>query len=93
MKRNLLLCCDKGNFEKYKGRIKNAFGDSVSLTNDPGKADLIYVMGEISPSMRERMEEYREMGIKMVEVNENLVNQDIYQSIHSYRAKNMERGR
>lgn len=75
MRRNLLLCCDKENLERYRIRVKRAFGNSVNLVNDIDKADLVYAIGAISPDMKKQMEEYQSKGIKTVHVNENLVNE------------------
>lgn len=93
MRRNLFICCESENREKYKTNVKRAFEDSVSIVEQPEKADLIYAIGDISPGMREQMDMFEKKGIKVVHVNENLVNARGYEAARKFPCRSAERGR
>ena len=93
MRRDLLLCCDKENMEKYRTRVQRAFGNSVNLVTSIEKADLVYAIGDISPYMKQQMEEYQKKGIKTVHVNKNLINQTGLELTKRVMEHGLERGR
>ena len=93
MSRNLLICCDKANMEKFKRKVKLGLGNSVNLVNDVRMADLVYVIGAVSPAMQQQIADYQAKGIKTVHVNEQLVNEEVYNAIHAGLARTREKER
>lgn len=78
MKR-LFICCDKDSRHRVEHRAKTAFGHTVSIVNDMNKADLAYVVGNITPDMHGELKRLEESGIRTVRVNENFINEQIYE--------------
>lgn len=93
MKRNLFLCCNRGDRQKYRGKIKKAFGNSVKLVDAMEQADLIYTIGKVSPEMQKELDQAKLAGIREVYVNENLINEEVYRRTLNYRSRDAERGR
>lgn len=93
MKRNLFIFCKEENLKKYTAKVKGAFENSVSIVDQPEKADLIYAIGDISPGMKEQMNRFEEQGLKIVQVDENLVNARGYEAVRTFKSRSAERER
>lgn len=91
--RKLFICCDKQDYGRFKGKVNQAFGKSVEVVEDIKNADLVYVIGKISPDMKARMEQFQDLGIKTVHVNENLINETVYENILKGKFYLQEKGR
>lgn len=89
MKRNLFVCCEEKNRERLLGRVRDALEDSVAIVTDVNQADLVYVIGHGSPEMMKEVEQYQAEGIKTVKVNENLINEALFEKLS---LKTKERG-
>lgn len=85
MRRNLFIVCEEKNRERFLGRVINALGDSVRIVTDAGQADLAYVIGNISPGMKEEIGRCQMEGIKTVKVNENLINEELFEKMPVFR--------
>lgn len=93
MKRNLFLCCSKGDRQKYQGKVKKAFGNSVKIVDAMDQSDLVYAIGKVSPEMQKQLDQAKDAGIRAVYVNENLINEEVYKRTLNYRGRDAERGR
>lgn len=92
MERKLFLCCDKKNLEKYRNKVKRAFGNSTKVVDAMEQADLVYAIGKVSPYMQEQLDQAGKAGIKSVHVNENLINEEVYQRTLNF-SRDADRGR
>ena len=94
MKR-LFICCDKDNRARVEHRAKTAFGHTVSIVDDMNKADLAYIVGNITPDMESNMKMLKENGIRTVKENENFINENLYEKIldGKIRVKEMNLGK
>lgn len=93
MRRNLLLCCEEKNRERFQTKIRRAFGSSVTVVDELNQSDLIYVVGTITPAIQQQLSEYKESGIKTVYVNENLVNENVCGNVFGYKSRDQEKER
>lgn len=93
MKRKLFLCCNKDDIQKYSEKVKRALGRSTKIVDAMEQADLVYAIGEISPEMQKQMEQAKAAGIKTVHVNENLINEEVYQRTLNFKGRDADRGR
>lgn len=92
MERKLFLCCDKKNLEKYRNKVKRAFGNSTKVVDAMEQADLVYAIGKVSPYMQEQLDQAEKAGIKSVHVNEHLINEEVYQRTLNF-SRDADRGR
>lgn len=93
MIRKLFLCCDAGDMPRYSEKVKRALGRSVKIVDAMEQADLVYAIGKVSPEMQEQLDQAEAAGIKSVRVNENLVNEQIYQNTLGFKGRDADRGR
>lgn len=76
--RRLLVVCDENKREKFVGRLEMALEDSLHIVDRAEDCDLVYVIGKIDPQMEEQVKSYEKKGYRIARVNENLVNQEVY---------------
>lgn len=93
MKRNLFLCCEEKDRERFQAKIRRTFEDSVTLVNEVGQADLVYAVGTVTPAMQQQLTDYEKNGIKTVHVNENLINETVFGQVFRYQSRSSERER
>lgn len=95
MKRNLFLFCEEKNRERFQLKIRKTFEDSVAIVGDVGQADFVYAVGAVTPDMQQQLTDYEKSGIKIVCVNENLINESVFDQVFRYqsRSRNSERER
>lgn len=93
MKRNLFLCCEEKDRERFLAKIRRTFEDSVTLVGDVRQADLVYAVGTVTPAMQQQLADYEKNGIKTVHVNEDLINETVFNHVLRYQSKNSEKER
>lgn len=79
--KSLYLCCEKSILPKMTDRARKAFGQSFEVVHDMKQADLAYVVGEVTPEMQSEMVDLKKNGIKMVKVNENLIDMELKEKL------------
>ena len=77
----MYVCCDEPRKGFFCQKIKQMLGEYVTPVLDYQKADAAYVIGEPTAQMQKELTEIRKKGIPIHEVNENLISQDIYETL------------
>ncbi len=79
--KKMYVCCDEPRKEFFCKRIKQVLGEYVTPVLDYQKADAAYIIGEPTAQMQKEITEIRKRGIPVHEVNENLISQDVYETL------------
>lgn len=77
----MYVCCSEMQKEFFCKKIRQVLGDYVEPVLDYRKADAAYVIGEQDGQMKAELEEIKQRGIPVHEVNENLISQDVYETL------------
>lgn len=89
--KRMYVCCDEPRKGFFCQKIKQLLGEYVEPVLEYGKADAAYVIGEPTEQMQRELAEIRNRGIPVHEVNENLISQDVYETL--IRSKANEKAR
>ena len=79
--KKMYVCCSEMQKEFFCKKIRQVLGDYVEPVLDYRKADAAYVIGEQDGQMKAELEEIKQRGIPVHEVNENLISQDVYETL------------
>jgi hypothetical protein len=89
--KKLFICCDRTARERVVERAKTAFGHSVAVVDDMNRADLAYVVGKVTPEMQKEMQELDRHNLRTVKVNENFINEELYEQVLKGKVHVMEK--
>ncbi len=79
--KKMYVCCSELQKEFFCKKIRQVLGEYVVPVLDYRKADAAYVIGEPDGQMKEELEAIKQRGIPVHEVNENLISQDVYETL------------
>lgn len=79
--KKMYVCCSEPQKGFFCKKIRQVLGEYVEPVLDYRKADAAYVIGEPTEQMKGELEEIKQRGIPVHEVNENLISQDIYETL------------
>lgn len=79
--KKMYVCCSELQKEFFCKKIRQVLGEYVVPVLDYRKADAAYVIGELDGQMKEELEAIKQRGIPVHEVNENLISQDVYETL------------
>lgn len=80
MEKKIYLSCEKAKKELFKKRILNNT-ENVVIVENIHEADTCLVIGQQTNKMKQDISISEEYGIDVKEVEENLINTGVYQSI------------
>lgn len=79
--KKMYVCCNEQQKGFFCKKIKQMLGEYVTPVLDYKEADAAYVIGEPTEQMKKELTEIRERDIPIHEVNENLISQEIYETL------------
>lgn len=79
--KKMYVCCNEPQKGFFCKKIRQVLGEYVEPVLDYRKADAAYVIGEPTEQMKVELEEIKQRGIPVHEVNEKLISQDIYETL------------
>lgn len=90
--KKIYLICDCNKREKLIEKAKSPFCRAVGIVEELEKADMIFVAGAVTPEMTADIKAAGTSGIPMVKVNDNLVNEELFEKLLRGRVRTIEKG-
>lgn len=79
--KKMYVCCNEPQKGFFCKKIRQVLGEYVTPVLDYKQADAAYVIGEPTEQMQKELTEIRKRGIPVHPVNENLISQEIYETL------------
>lgn len=79
--KKLFICCDRAARERIVERAKTAFGHAIAVVDDMNRADIAYIVGNVTPEMQKEMKELEQHNLRTVKVNENFIDEELYEKL------------
>lgn len=79
--KKIFICCEEGKRERSIAKAKSPFYRAVKIVEDVTAADMAYVVGTVTPEMQKQIKQLEEAGVRIVKVNDNLINEDLYEKM------------
>ncbi|MCM1244603.1 MAG: hypothetical protein NC293_03055 [Roseburia sp.] len=79
--KKMYVCCHEAQKDFFCNKVKQMLGEYVTPVRDYREAEAAYVIGEPTGQMQKEIKEIQERGIPVHQVNENLISQDIYETL------------
>lgn len=86
-KKQFYLCCDEDKKEYYREMVNSRLGEMVEVVDFLQDAQTVYVIGQISAEMEQDIQAAKELGLNMVKVNEQLVDEHLYEHLRKGNVK------
>lgn len=79
--KKVFICCEEEKRERSIAKAKSSFYRAVKIVEDVTVADMAYVVGTVTPQMQIQIKQLEEAGVKIVKVNDNLINEELYEKM------------
>lgn len=86
------MICEKDKRENVIAKAKTLFNREISIVEDIEKAEKIYIVGMVTPDMQKKITLAKETGVPMVKVNDNLLQEGIYEKMLTGKVRIKEKG-
>lgn len=79
--KKIYVVCRKEQRDAVSERFSFLWQDMFSAKEEEKDTELAFVVGMVTPEMQEKINQLEKAGVRMVRVNDNLINEELYEKV------------
>lgn len=77
----IYIICREEQQKRISKKLELVWKDLFNKFDDKKDTEIAYVVGTVTLKMAEKIEKLEEAGVRMIKVNDNLINEDLYEKV------------